>query len=239
MRTVPDSTVWRDHEAMSVAAAHFFVSACHLAIRKQGKFSIALSGGNTPKRFYEILASNEFNKNIPWKKLFLFWSDERFVDHSSPESNYNMVRKALLDKIDIPPKNVFPVPVTGDPGQNAQQYESAIKKFFANKPAAFDWLMLGTGEDGHTASLFPNSPALVENRRLVKQVWVAEKQSWRISFTYPLINRAKQIIFLVSGKEKAGVISAVFNKPVKKIFPVQYIDPEKSLWIIDKAAAGQ
>lgn len=239
MKAVPDKTVWKDHEAMSMAAAHFFVAASHNAIRKHGKFSVALSGGNTPKLFYEILATNEFSRNIAWKKVFLFWSDERFVVHTSPDSNYNMVRKALLDKLDLPPKNIFPVPVTGDPGQNARQYEATVRKFFAGKQAAFDWLLLGTGEDGHTASLFPNSAVLVENRRLVKQVWLEEKQSWRISFTYPLINKAKQIVFLVSGKEKSEVINAVFNKPVKKIFPVQYIDPGKSMWMIDKAAAGQ
>jgi len=239
MKAVPDKTVWKDYEAMSMAAAHFFVAAFHNSIRKHGKFSIALSGGNTPKRFYEILATIEFSRNIAWKKVFLFWSDERFVDHTSPDSNYNMVKKALLEKVDIPPKNIFPVPVTGDPGQNARQYEATIKKFFAGKQPAFDWVLLGTGEDGHTASLFPNSAVLVENRRLIKQVWLEEKQSWRISFTYPLINKAKQIVFLVSGKEKTEVINAVFNKPVKKIFPVQYIDPGKSMWMIDKAAAGQ
>jgi 6-phosphogluconolactonase len=238
MKTIPDRTIWKDHEAMSLAAAHFFVAACHQAITKRGKFSVALSGGQTPKRLYEILATAEFSKNIPWKKVFLFWSDERFVTHTSPDSNYYMAKKSLLDKIDIPPKNIFPIPVSGDPGQNARQYEATIKKFFNNRQTAFDWLLLGTGSDGHTASLFPNSPALIENRRLVKQVWVEERQSWRITFTYPLINKAGQIIFLVSGKEKAGVIRAVFNKPVKKIFPVQYVNPHRSLWIID-AAAGR
>ncbi len=238
MKTIPDKTIWKDHEAMSMAAAHFFVAACHHAVNKQGKFSVALSGGSTPKRFYEILATAEFNKNIPWKKVFLFWSDERFVVHTSPDSNYNMVKKSLLDKIDIPPKNVFPIPVTGDPGQNAKQYEALIKKFFLNKQPAFDWLLLGTGPDGHTASLFPHTPVLIENKRLVKHVWVKDKQAWRITFTYPLINRAKQIIFLVSGKEKRQVINAVFSKPNRKVCPVQYVSPGKSLWIIDKSAAG-
>lgn len=238
MKKIPDKTTWKDYEAMSVAAAHFFVAACHFAIAKRGKFVAALSGGNTPRRFYEILASPAFSQNIPWKKVFLFWSDERFVIHSSPDSNYKMVKESLLDRIDIPPKNVFPIPVTGDPEQCARQYEMMIRKFFDNRPAAFDWLMLGTGNDGHTASLFPNTPVLIENRRLIKQVWLEEKQAWRITFTYPLINKAKQIILLVSGKEKRHVIDAVFSKPVKKIFPVQYVNAEKSLWIIDKAAAG-
>lgn len=238
MKSVPQKTVWKDYETMSMAAAHCFVAACHQAIARYGKFVVALSGGSTPERLYELLASPAFNKNIPWKKVFLFWSDERFVVHTSPESNYNMVKKSLLDRIDIPPKNIFPVPVSGDPEQCARQYEATIKKFFDNKQAAFDWLLLGTGDDGHTASLFPHTPVLIENRRLIKQVWLKEKQSWRITFTYPLINKAKQIIVLVSGKEKKPVVNAVFNKPAKKIYPVQYINPERSFWIIDRASEG-
>jgi 6-phosphogluconolactonase len=237
-KIVPDQIIWKDYESLSAAAAYFFIAACHQAITKRGRFIVALSGGNTPKRFYEILASPSFNNNIPWKKVFLFWSDERFVIHSSPESNYRMVKENLLNHIDIPPKNIFPVPVTGDPEQCARQYEMTIKKFFATRQPSFDWLLLGTGPDGHTASLFPNTPVLIENRRLIKQVWLEEKQAWRITFTYPLINKAKEIILLVSGKEKKHVVDAVFTKPVKKIFPVQYVSPERSLWIIDKAAAG-
>lgn len=238
MKKIPACTIWKDPEAMSLAAAYFFVAACHQAIAKQGRFAVALSGGNTPRRCYEILASSEFSRNIPWKKVFFFWSDERFVIHSSPESNYNMAKKSLLDHIDIPPKNIFAVPVTGDPEQCARQYESAIRKFFNNKPAIFDWVLLGTGADGHTASLFPNTPVLIENKRLVRQVWLKEKQAWRITFTYPLINRARQIILLAAGKEKRSVINTVFSKPVKRLYPVQYVNAEKSLWLIDKMAAG-
>ena len=238
MKTVPDKTIWKDYEAMSIAAAHFFVAACHQAIAKRGKFIVALSGGNTPERFYELLSSPGFSKNIPWKKVFLFWSDERFVMHTSPDSNFNMVEKSLLDHIDIPVKNIFPVPVSGDPGECAREYEAAIKKFFNNRAAIFDWLLLGTGNDGHTASLFPNTPVLIENRRLIKPVWLEGKQSWRITFTYPLINRARQIIFLVSGRDKVHVVSAVFGKSSKKIYPVQYVSTEQSLWIMDEAASG-
>jgi 6-phosphogluconolactonase len=149
-----------------------------------------------------------------------------------------MARKHLLDRIDIPPGNIFPVPVTGDPEQSARQYVATIKKFFGNKPATFDWVMLGTGSDGHTASLFPNTPVLIENRKLVKQVWVKDKQSWRISFTYPLINRARQIVLLVSGAEKQKVVETVFAARTKKIFPVQYVNPERSVWFMDEVAAG-
>jgi 6-phosphogluconolactonase len=238
MNRVPQKTVWKDHEALSRAAAYMFIEACYQAVARKGRFVVALSGGSTPKRMFELLASAEFSKNIPWKKVFLFWSDERFVVQHAPESNYNMARKALLDKIDIPPRNIFPVPVTGDPEQCARQYEATIRKFFSNKPAIFDWVMLGTGSDGHTASLFPNTPVLIEDRRLVKQVWLKDHQAWRITFTYPVINRARQIIFLVSGKEKRHIVSAVFGKASKRIYPVQYVSAEQSLWIIDEAAAG-
>ena len=238
MRSLADKTIWKDSEAMSLAAAHFFVAACHQAIDKHGRFSVALSGGSTPRRLYELLASPAFNKNIPWKNVFLFWSDERFVPHSSPESNFHMVKESLLDHIDIPPKNIFAVPITGNPDQCGQQYELAIKKFFDHKASSFDWVLLGTGEDGHTASLFPHTKVLAENRRLIREVWVPEKQTWRITFTYPLINKARQIIFLVAGKEKAHGVSAVFNKRAKKIFPVQYVNPERSMWLLDEKAAG-
>ena len=238
MKTLPDKTIWKDHEAMCVAAAHFFVAACHAAIVKQDRFTVALSGGNTPKRLYELLATPAFSKNIPWKNVFLFWSDERFVPYKSPDSNYNMVKKSLLDRIDIPAKNIFPVPITGDPEQSAKEYEATIRKYYNNKQPIFDWILLGTGNDGHTASLFPHTPVLVENRKLIKQVWLEKQQSWRISFTYPIINKAQQIIVLVSGKEKADVVDAVFTKRAKKIYPVQYINTEKSLWIMDEDAAG-
>lgn len=238
MKSLPTRTVWKDHKSMSIAAAHFFVTACQRAVNSEGRFAVALSGGNTPKKFFELLGSPEFSRNIPWKKVHFFWSDERFVPHTSPESNYHTARKQLLDRIDIPPANINPVPVTGDPEQSARQYEQSVKKFFLNKPASFDWVMLGTGNDGHTASLFPNTPVLIENRKLIKQVWVKDKQAWRISFTYPLINRAKQIVLLVSGGEKQRVVETVFTRRARKIFPVQYITPERSIWFLDDEAAG-
>jgi 6-phosphogluconolactonase len=149
-----------------------------------------------------------------------------------------MVEKSLLDHIDIPPKNIFAIPTSGDPAQCARKYEESLKKFFDNKPASFDWLLLGTGADGHTASLFPHTPVLAENGRSIKEVWVADKQTWRITFTYPLINRARQVVFLVAGGEKAHVVEAVFSKRLKKIFPVQYVDASRSIWMLDEKSAG-
>lgn len=251
MKTIPDRTIWKDHEAMSFAAAHFFVAACRQAISKQGKFTIALSGGSTPKRLYQILASAEFNRNIPWKNVFLFWSDERFVPHTDVTSNYRMIKENLLDHISIPDKNIFPIPVNSTSKASATRYETSIRRFFNNKKMAFDCVLLGLGDDGHTASLFPDTAILKEKKRMVLEVWVEQKQTWRISFTLPLINKATQVVFLVSGSDKAGVVADILNyKKLKPALPAQLVIPGKTRlnsimgqgnvsWILDEEAAAK
>ena len=232
---------WKDPESLSLTAAHFFVTECHRSIALHGRFIVALSGGNTPKRLYQLLATPEFSKNIPWKKVFLFWSDERFLPHTDPESNYRMVKENLLDHISIPKKNIYPTPVKSSPRLCAAKYEASIKKIFPGKAPAFDWVLLGVGEDGHTASLFPATNILKKKKRLVKEVWVESKQTWRISFTLPLINKAVQIIFLVVGKEKAAVVAtALANKKTKHSLPIQLVQPDKGIiyWLLDDAAAS-
>jgi 6-phosphogluconolactonase len=232
---------WKDAESLSLAAAHFFVTECHRCIAEHGKFIVALSGGNTPKRLYQLLATIEFSRNIPWKKVFLFWSDERFVPHTDADSNYRMVKENLLDYISIPKKNIYPMPVKSSPKLGAAKYEASIKKIFADKEPVFDWLLLGVGEDGHIASLFPGTDILKKKKRLVKEVWVEQKQTWRISFTLPLINKAAQIIFMVTGKEKAAVIAtALANKKTKLLLPVQLVQPGKGIiyWLLDDEAVS-
>ena len=233
-------TIWKDTEALSIAAAHFFVTESHRCIAKKGKFVVALSGGNTPKRLYQLLASPDFNRNIPWDKIFLFWSDERFVPHTDADSNYRMVKENLLDHISIPEKNIFPIPVIGTAKNCGKDYEATISQFFKNKKVVFDWLLLGLGDDGHTASLFPGTAILKEKKRLIKEVWLEQKQTWRISFTFPLINSAAQIIFLVAGKEKAAIVADVINhKKIKPALPSQSVKPEKGIicWMLDEEAA--
>ncbi len=238
----PGITIWKDVEALSIAAAHFFVSECHRCIAKKEKFVVALSGGNTPKRLYQLLASPDFNRNIPWENVFLFWSDERFVPHTDADSNYSMVKENLLDHISIPEKNIFPIPVNGTAKDCAKEYEVIIKQFFNNKKVVFDCLLLGLGNDGHTASLFPGTAVLKEKKKLIKEVWLEEKQTWRISFTFPLINNAALIIFLVAGKEKAAVVTDVINKKIiKPAFPSQLVKPLKGniYWMLDEEAAAK
>ena len=241
MTTKNSIFIWEDTDAISIATAHFFVAACHRCIAKRGKFVVALSGGNTPKRLYQLLASPEFSRNIPWNNIFLFWSDERFVPQKDADSNYRMVKENLLDHISIPLKNIFPMPVNSTAKEGAKEYEATIRHFFNNKKNIFDWLLLGVGEDGHTASLFSDTAILKEKKRLIKEVWVKQKRTWRISFTLPLINKARQIIFLVSGKEKATVVADILShKKICPALPSQLIKPVKGTiyWMLDEQAAA-
>ena len=231
---------WKDAESLSLAAAYFFVTECHRSIAMHGKFIVALSGGNTPKRLYQLLATPEFSNNIPWKKVFIFFSDERFVPHTDMESNFRMVKESLLDHIPVPKKNIFPIPVNDTAKQCAAKYEARIKKFFAGRKPVFDCLLLGVGEDGHIASLFPGTNFLKKKKRLVREVWVEEKKTWRISFTFSLINKAANIIFLVTGKEKATVVAKTLaNKKEKLPLPVQLVQPGEgtTYWMLDEDAA--
>ena len=230
--------VWENTEALSYAAAYYFVMACNNAIAEKGKFTVALSGGNTPKRLYQLLASPAFSRNIDWKRVLLFWSDERFVPHTQEDSNYKMVKDNLLDHIHIPKKNIFPVPTKGWPEDCAAAYAGSIKKALGEN-ARFDLILLGMGDDGHTASLFPLTQILQERKKLVKEVWVESKRTWRISFTFPLINRGQTIIFLVAGETKARVLKSVLsNRKLKNPYPVQGVQPKKgtAIWMLDEAA---
>jgi 6-phosphogluconolactonase len=231
--------IWPDAYKLSEAAAHFFLLHAQEAIEKNGRFVVALSGGSTPKTFLEILATPAFSKNVDWKKVFFFWSDERFVPLTDKESNYKMAWDSLLSKVPVPKKNIFATPVKGPTKDCAKQYETTLKSFFGGKTPAFDWLMLGMGDDGHTASLFPGTDILQENKRLVKEVWVESKQTWRISFTYPLINKARQVVLLVAGNNKAPILKTVFAKKAKAVYPVQGVNPKTSpLWLVDEAAVN-
>jgi 6-phosphogluconolactonase len=224
---------YNSYELLSNAAAHFFTVACQRSIAVHDKFTVALSGGNTPKRFFELLATPEFSQNINWKKVFIFFSDERYVPHTDAESNFNMASKALLDHIPIPRKNIFAIPVSSTPAKDAVSYEAAVKKITADKKFAFDLILLGMGADGHTASLFPGTEILNEKKRLVKEVFFKDRNIYRISFTFPLINRAKQILLLVNGKEKEPVLKKISaNRKTSNPFPVQLLKGDIT-WMIN------
>jgi 6-phosphogluconolactonase len=228
------------------AAAEEFVRAGRAAIGAQGRFTVALAGGSTPKALYSLLAANY--ADFAWSRVFLFFGDERHVLPSDSESNYRMVKESLLAKIAIPAENVFRVPAENpDASAAAAEYEVEVRRFFglwSDQPKEFprfDLILLGMGPDGHTASLFPDSPALDDQSRLVVANWVAKFNTHRITFTFPVLNHAAEIIFLASGPDKADMLHQVLEGKNTPPLPSQRVQPSdgKLLWMLDEAAAAK
>lgn len=210
-------------------------------IKAADTFTIALSGGSTPKRLYQILAAPPYGDAIPWNRVHMFWGDERLVRHDSADSNYRMTREALLDHISIPPANVRPVPEDGTPDEIAHAYEAALQAHYGSESFAaarplFDLVLLGLGENGHTASLFPGTPALDETMRWIAAVTTGVPQP-RLTLTYPAIASSRLVAFLVTGGNKAEVLRRVLDGDRSQ--PAARITSEGDIvFFTDKAAAG-
>lgn len=235
--------VYADSEQLARAAAELFVSLAADAHQAGGRFRVALSGGSTPRRMYQLLATAEFSPRVEWNGVDLFWGDERCVPAEDPASNYRMTAEALVGHIPIPPANVHRVPTEiGPPLAVASAYETDIRRSFQcpSSVPRFDLVFLGLGTNGHTASLFPRSEALREQSRLVTAESVAEVNMWRITMTAVLLNRGRTVAFLVEGKQKADVVREVLLGPRDpERLPAQLIAPQgKLLWMLDEAAAS-
>jgi 6-phosphogluconolactonase len=244
MTTYPDLRIVDNPPALFQAAAEEFAAQAIAAVNAQGRFTLALSGGSTPKALYSQLAT-KYRDRLPWDKIFFFWGDERHVPPDSPESNYRMVDEALLSKVPVPAGNVFRVPAEDpDAGRAAQRYEQTLREFFQVPTGAlprFDLILLGMGPDGHTASLFPNTAALHEQARLVVANWVEKFQTYRITLTLPVINQANAVMFLVSGADKTEALREVLEgKESAELFPSKLIQPAHGtlIWLVDRTAAG-
>jgi 6-phosphogluconolactonase len=236
------------------AAAEEFVRAARNAIGAQGRFTVALSGGLTPKALYSLLAASY--ADFAWNRVFLFFGDERHVPPTDADSNYRMVNESLLAKIAIPAENVFRVPAENpDAAAAASEYETQLRRFFElrseirsevrseDRPGAFprfDLILLGMGPDGHTASLFPDSAALDEHARLVVANWVAKFNAHRITFTFPVLNSAAEVMFLASGADKADMVHQVLEGKNTPPLPAQRVQLSdgKLLWMLDASAAA-
>lgn len=232
--------VLEDLAALAEAAAEEVVRAANEAVRSHGRFTIALSGGSTPKALYQRLASERFRDRLPWDAIHLFWGDERHVPPDHAESNFRMVREAMLDRVPVPPGNVHRIRAEEEAERAAEEYEAAMRSFFALAPGEwprFDLVLMGLGPDAHTASLFPGSPAVLENERLVVAPWAEAHHTFRITMTPPVFNRAAALLFLVSGEEKAAAVHAVIEgerDPVR--YPAQVVEGN-AVWMLDRAAA--
>lgn len=201
-----DLRILPDPETLSRAAATAIVAHVRLTIEKQDRFSLAVAGGNTPRALYSILAA-EFGGSIPWERVHVFWTDERYVPHDNPLSNYRLVCETLLDRVRIPWENVHPMP-TGfpQPDDAASAYETVLRAYFPPPWPRFDLVLLGMGTDGHTASLFPGSPALEERLRWVTVVTAPAEPPRRLTLTMPAILQSASLHFLIAGQEKAAAL---------------------------------
>jgi 6-phosphogluconolactonase len=236
-----------DAEAISRAAAETIVAHVSVYLQTRDVYSIALSGGSTPRRLYELLADDaKLQEQIPWDRVHIFWGDERHVPPGHPDSNYRMAYDALLSKVPIPSTNIHRIKAEdSDADKAAADYEQEIRRFFkinAGQMPRFNCVLLGMGPDGHTASLFPGTSALEETKRLAVANWIEKFQSYRITLTGPLFNNADRILFLVGGIEKADTLKAVLEDDSKTTrFPVQLIQPTHAevTWFLDQPAAGR
>jgi 6-phosphogluconolactonase len=244
MATQPEIRICVTPQDLFHAAADEVVHAATQAVAARGRFTIALSGGSTPRSLYTLLADSA--RDFPWPQTFFFWGDERHVPPDNPESNYRMANESLLSKVPVPPANVFRVLAENpDAGAAASAYEQTIQSFFhldaANPFPNFDLILLGIGPDGHTASLFPGTKALLEQSRLVVANLVDKLNTDRITLTYPVLNAAHCVLFLVSGLDKAPALQEVLEGTgAVETYPAKGVRPEEGrlVWIADRAAAS-
>ena len=211
------------------------------AVTSKGCFTIALSGGSSPRGLYTLLASEKFKRHISWNKWFVFWGDERTSDTELITSNYKVANQTLLSRVPIPKAQIYRIPSEIDPDKAAKGYYKNIYEAFGLKDPVFDLILLGMGEDGHTASLFPNTEALNEKKPNVVASWVPSMETTRITFTLPLINNAKNVFFLVKGKSKAMMVKEVLQPtgtgPASPASLVRPINGEL-YWFMDRLASA-
>ncbi|HTX15548.1 MAG TPA: 6-phosphogluconolactonase [Candidatus Baltobacteraceae bacterium] len=236
-----ETRVFPDIDALSRGALEELLRVMQDAIKQRGRFAIALSGGHTPAKLYALWAQAESDgTQTPWDRVYLWWGDERYVPQDDPLSNYRMTRETLIEHVTIPAANVRPVPTNLPTPENAAEaYEAELREFFKGEAPAFDLQLLGLGVEGHTASLFPGSPALEEKRRWVLPVKAPAKPPLRLTFTPVVLNLARNTFFLVAGTDKQEILAALRAEPEGKVsqYPAARIRPTgRTLWFLDQAA---
>ncbi|HSB08298.1 MAG TPA: 6-phosphogluconolactonase [Blastocatellia bacterium] len=252
----PNATVrvYPDAAELALKAARRFARLADQYVIGCGRFTVALSGGSTPRAMFSILAADPFLDTVPWSSIYFFWGDERSVPPDHPDSNYRMATEALLSKVPVPSQNIFRVPAEMPAQRAAEEYASTLRSFFLSGPGKsktgtaplsnvprLDLVFLGMGPDGHTASLFPHTPALHAGEHdIVVANYVEKFKAHRITFTTATINNARNVTFLVAGADKADVLKEVIEGRLQPdVYPSQLIRPLNGslLWMIDEPAA--
>ena len=238
-------TVFPTAAATAEAAAKLFADKAKDAVASRGRARIAISGGSTPKNMFKLLAAEPFVSEVPWARIDLFWVDERCVPPTDADSNYKMTNEALLSHVPLPSEQIHRMEGELDPEVAASRYEAQIRTAFRLEGAetpTFDLILLGMGDDGHTASLFPHTEGLDELSRIVIANHVPQKDTWRITLTWPVINQGRQVAFLIEGAAKTDVLVDVLTGPYQpETYPSQVIRPAsgKLLLLLDTAAAAK
>jgi 6-phosphogluconolactonase len=234
--------VFNSEDEVLNGLANYFVETAASSIAGHGQFSVALSGGNSPKKLYELLASPSFKDKVEWSKVHFFFGDERYVPATDPQSNYLMAKKALFEPLDLSFKQIFPIDTSVSPEEAAKKYTTDINYYFAGTDVRFDLILLGLGDNSHTASLFPHTPVLHDKTVSAKEVFLEDQQVYRITMTAPLINQAHHIAFLVYGEGKAIAVHHVIeDKKDIENYPAQLIRSQDAdlQWFLDNGAASK
>jgi 6-phosphogluconolactonase len=235
-----DLEIYKDIDDLMKALANAIYEASEEAIAARGRFNFVLSGGSSPRKLYKILSSQPYKNKINWSKTYFFFGDERFVPENDSQRNSLMAKEVLFDPLKIESSHIFMVNTNFSPEVSAQQYADSILEHFQNKPIKFDFILLGLGDDAHTASLFPNTSVLNETQATVKSVFLEKLDMYRITMTAPLINQARHIAFLVYGKNKAEAVYRVLvdESGSSQKYPARLINSEETRvqWFLDPDA---
>ena len=236
--------VWPDAAALTERAAELFAETARQAIAWRRRFTVALSGGSTPRALYELLAGEVYAPYIPWEETHVFWSDERCVAPTSEESNYRMAHEALLARVSVPEEQIHRMRGEDEALKAARDYATILENEFDENPPRLDLILLGMGEDGHTASLFPSSEALDDSEHLVVAPFVEKFKAHRLTMTFRTINAGRSIMFLVAGEAKAETLRAVLEgERDGHRYPAQLVEPADEsgelVWLVDEPAAGR
>jgi len=244
-RTAPEIHLSPDAPALAAEAARRFVAAAGGAIAARGRFMVALSGGSTPKALFRLLADAPYRDEVDWANVHVFWGDERCVSPDDEQSNYRMATDNLLAHVPIPTEQIYRMRAEDpDPEAAADGYTATLREAFGlahGELPRFDLIHLGLGTEGHTASLFPGSPALGERERLVAAPWVEKLNAFRVTLTPPVLNAAREVQFLAAGAEKAAIVREILHAPYNpEELPAQIVAPTdgRLVWLLDTAAAA-
>ena len=236
----PRIEIYSSKAKLVTAAADMVVAAIAAAVAENGRCAIALSGGSTPREVYRTLATEPWISRVNWQAVHFFWGDERCVPPVHVDSNYRMAYESLLANVPVPPANIHRMAGEIAPEQAAEQYAEQVRAFFGKNAVRFDLVLLGIGEDGHTASLFPGTEVVAETAKIVAAVYAPKLDKWRVTLTLPVINAARQVTFLVAGKTKSRIAAEVLvlDKPEPK-WPASMVQPREGElhWLLDAEAA--